>query len=69
MNKHNFSYFKAPIKKHPYKNITISDVAKVIKGNFKKLINKSLQMQTKQEFKVPNLTMLHFSGTFTKKRH
>jgi hypothetical protein len=73
MNKHNFSYFKAPIKNtQPYKNITISDVAKVIKGNHFKTITDKLRSITDADearsFKATKFDYVTFSGTFTERK-
>ena len=45
--KNNISYFKAPIRNtQPYKDVSPSDVAKVIKGNHFKTITDKLRSIT-----------------------
>ena len=68
-----FSYFKAPIKNtKPYKDITLSDVAKVIKnGYFKDVTNKLRSFDNAEgarKCKGDSFDYVTFSGTFTERK-
>src|SRR5690554_3265600 len=70
---HEFSYFKAPIKNtHPYKNITLSDVAKVIKGPYFKNDTDKLRsfsdVDKARSYKATKFDYVTFSGTFTERK-
>ena len=70
---HEFSYFKAPIKNtHPYKNITLSDVAKVIKDPYFKNDTDKLRsfsdVDKARSYKGTEFDYVTFSGTFTERK-
>ena len=69
----NISYFKAPIRNtQPYKDVSPSDVAKVIKGNFFKEKTDNLRelsdVDKARKFKSDNFDYVTFSGTFTERK-
>lgn len=71
--KKNISYFKAPIRNtQPYKDVSPSDVAKVIKGNFFKEKTDNLRelsdVDKARKFKSDNFDYVTFSGTFTERK-
>ncbi|GEM_PF-1584892 len=71
--KNNISYFKAPIRNtQPYKDVSPSDVAKVIKGNFFKEKTDNLRelsdVDKARKFKSDNFDYVTFSGTFTERK-
>lgn len=70
--KNKFSYFKAPIRNtQPYKDITLSDVAKVIKDDFFKDATNALRSfddkDEAKEYKVKTFDYTTFSGVFSKR--
>lgn len=69
----NISYFKAPIRNtQPYKDVSPSDVAKVIKGNFFKEKTDNLRelsdVDEARKYKSDNFDYVTFSGTFTERK-
>lgn len=69
----NISYFKAPIRNtQPYKDVSPSDVAKVIKGNFFKEKTDNLRelsdVDKARKYKSDNFDYVTFSGTFTERK-
>lgn len=68
-NKPIFSYYKAPITNTtPYKNITLTDVSKVITGKYCKPQTHKLRLITdkkqNQKYKAANFPYATFSGIF-----
>lgn len=73
MNKHKFSYFKAPIRNtQPYKDITLSDVAEIIKGDYFKNETNNLRafedVDKAREYKSNSFPYVTFSGTFSERK-
>lgn len=68
-----FSYFKAPVtNKNPYKNITLQDLSKAIRGNYYKErceVLRSIQdKDRKRQYKAQNFDFVTISGIFKERK-